>query len=289
MGERDVDQSHVFGVTRNTYTAHSKFSENTQAEKIEWSIERENLWKRGLLRIVKALVRRLGLCSKIKEKRLSQNAARKFLITNSKPLEQNKRSSNLQEESRRQQKDFLEVHQQNLTEMEELRKFQSSTFDTHARRKLIEDQNMIMEFSGRLQELQNEVNCMNDSEYFQDAESVRSGNSHVTSQPRLLPKQPILEGLLRPLFVSPRRKEGLPDSWDTPGISGNVFANPQASSTAPYPQELNHWNSSSEEPFLMSTADDKMRSRQIFGIHPVYQETFLHIDRLLHQLRILRN
>ena len=29
-GERDVDQSIGFGVTRNTYSAHSKFSENTQ-------------------------------------------------------------------------------------------------------------------------------------------------------------------------------------------------------------------------------------------------------------------
>ena len=67
----------------------------------------------------------------------------------------------LQEELWRQQQDFREVHQQNLTEMEELRKFQSSTFDTIARRKLIEDQNTIIELSGRLQELQNEVNCMN--------------------------------------------------------------------------------------------------------------------------------
>ena len=33
-GERNVDQSVVFGVTRNTYSAHSKFSENTQAEKV---------------------------------------------------------------------------------------------------------------------------------------------------------------------------------------------------------------------------------------------------------------
>ena len=33
-GERDVDQSVGFGVTRNTYSAHSKFSENTQAEKV---------------------------------------------------------------------------------------------------------------------------------------------------------------------------------------------------------------------------------------------------------------
>ena len=109
----------------------------------------------------------------------------------------------LQEELRRQQMDFREVHQQSLTEMEELRKFQSSTFDTLARRKLIEDQNTIMELSGRLQELQNEVNCMDDSKDFQDAESVRSGNSHVTSQPVSFPPHPIPEGLLRHSFVSP--------------------------------------------------------------------------------------
>ena len=69
----------------------------------------------------------------------------------------------------RQQMDFREVHQQSLTEMEELRKFQSSTFDTLARRKLIEEQNTILELSGRVQELQNQVNCMNDSKDFQDA------------------------------------------------------------------------------------------------------------------------
>ena len=33
-GERNVDQSVVFGVTRNTYSAHSKFSENTRTEKM---------------------------------------------------------------------------------------------------------------------------------------------------------------------------------------------------------------------------------------------------------------
>ena len=32
--ERNVDQSICFDVTRNTYNAHSKFSENTQAEKV---------------------------------------------------------------------------------------------------------------------------------------------------------------------------------------------------------------------------------------------------------------
>ena len=166
----------------------------------------------------------------------------------------------LQEELWRQQQDFREVHQQNLTEMEELRKFQSSTFDTLTRQKLIEDQNTIMELSGRKQELQNEVNCMNGSEDFQDAESVRSGNSLVTSQPMLFPKHPAFYGLLRPSFVSPRRKEGPPNIWDTSGKSGNVFANPQATSSAPYPQELNSlWKKTIEEPLHMSTAEKSDR------------------------------
>ena len=34
VGERDVNESVGFDVTRNTYSAHSKFSENTQAEKV---------------------------------------------------------------------------------------------------------------------------------------------------------------------------------------------------------------------------------------------------------------
>ena len=168
----------------------------------------------------------------------------------------------LQEEIWRQQQDFREVHQQSITEMEELRKFQSSTFDTLARRKLIEDQNTIMESSGRLQELQNEVNCMNDSKDFQDAESIRSGNSNVTNQPMSFPTHLIPEGMLRPSFVSPRRKEGPPCIWDTHGISGNVFANPDASSSAPCPQELNPWGTTIEEPRHMSTVEKSERPEQ---------------------------
>ena len=158
--------------------------------------------------------------------------------------------------------ELREVHQQSLTEMEELRKFQSSTFDTMARRKLIEDHNTILELSGRVQELQNEVNCMNDSKDFQDAESVRSGSSHVTSRPVSFPPHPIPEGLLRQAFVSPCRREGPPSIWDTHGISGNVFANPHASSSAPYPQELNQWNSSTEEPLHSSTVEKSERPEQ---------------------------
>ena len=77
--------------------------------------------------------------------------------------------------------DLREAHEKSLKEMEELKKLQSSTFDTIARRKFVEDQNTILELTGKIQELQNEINCMNDSRDFQDAESVRSGNSHVTN------------------------------------------------------------------------------------------------------------
>ena len=47
----------------------------------------------------------------------------------------------LQDQLVQQKLEFREFHQRNLTEMEELRKFQSSAFDTMARRKFIEDQN----------------------------------------------------------------------------------------------------------------------------------------------------
>ena len=213
VGKSNIDQF-SFGV-RNTYRAHNQFPAITQAEKM-----------------VDRTVKPVGESSSSAQIRTLFDEQRQMIIAEccekvshhelqAARAEEERRI--LQEELWRQQKDFREVHQQSLTEMEELRKFQSSTFDTLARRKLIEDQNTIMELSGRLQELQNEVNCMSDSKDFQDAESVRSGNSHVTNQPGLFPKHPVFEGMLRPSFVSPRHKEGPPDIWDTSGISGNVF------------------------------------------------------------------
>ena len=96
---------------------------------------------------------------------------------------------------------------------------------------------------------------MNDWKDFHDAESVRSGNSHVTSQPGVFPKHPPFQGLLRPSFISQRHTDG-PNIWDTSGKSGNVFAHPQTSSSAPYPQELNStWRKTIEEPIHMSTAE----------------------------------
>ena len=96
--------------------------------------------------------------------------------------------------------------------------------------------NTLLELSGKVQELQNEVNCMNDSQDFHDAGPIRGGNSYVTSRPVSFPPHPIPEAMLRYSFVTPCRREGPPSIWDTHGISGNVFANPDASSSAPFPQ-----------------------------------------------------
>ena len=197
-----------------------------------------------------------------KNRQFLRNVTQESVITNSKQLKPKKSADSFQGQLWQQKLEFREAHQRSLTEMEELRKFQSSAFDTMARRKFIENQNTILELGQRVQELQNEVNCMNDSTDFQDAESIRSGNSHVTSRPVSFPPHPIPEGMLRHSFVTPSRREGPPSTWDTHGISGNVFANPDASSSAPYPQELHQWNSSLEEPLHSSAVEKSERPEQ---------------------------
>ena len=204
----------VLGVTRNTYSAHSKFSENTQAEKVvdrSGKLEERdssNAQIRTLLEEQRQMII-AEYCEKIGHHELQAAHA-----------EEERRI--LRQELWRQQMEFREVHQQSLTEMEELRKFQSSTFDTLARRKLIEDQNTILELSGRVQELQNEVNCMNDSKDFQDAESVRSGNSHVISRPVSFPPHPILEGMLS-RFIGSRAAEKGREAFGTHMVYRETF------------------------------------------------------------------
>ena len=119
---------------------------------------------------------------------------------------------------------------------------------------LVEDQDTILELTGKIQELLNEINCMSDSRDFQDAESVRSGNSHVTSQPVSFPPHPVPGGMLSRSIRMPSRREGPPSIWDTHGVSGNIFADPVASSSALYPQELNPWSSGKGEPIHSSPA-----------------------------------
>ena len=210
-GERKVDQSGKSGVTFHAISAHSNFSENTQTEKmVDRSGQPDE--RNGSNAQIGTLLeeQRQTIIAEYREK-VSHHELHAVHAEEERRL--------LRGQLWRQKLEFREAHQQSRTEMEELRKFQSSTFDTIARRKLIEDQNTILELSDRVQELQNEVNCMNGSKNFQDAESIRSGNSHVTSRPVSFPSHPIPEGMLRPSFVSPRRKEGPPCIWDTHGKS----------------------------------------------------------------------
>ena len=143
-----------------------------------------------------------------------------------------------------------------LNEMEDLKKFHSSTFDTIARRRLVEDQDTIVEFTGKIQELQNEMNYLNDSNDFQDAESIRSGNSQVTRQPVFFTPHPDPGRMLKRSSGMLSRREGPPSICDTHGFSGHVFVNPDASSSAPFPKELNPWSSSAEGPLHKSSGKE---------------------------------
>ena len=63
----------------------------------------------------------------------------------------------LHEQLLKQNWDLREAHEKSLNEIEELKRFQSSTFDTIATRRLVEDQDTILELTGKIQELQNEI------------------------------------------------------------------------------------------------------------------------------------
>ena len=59
----------------------------------------------------------------------------------------------LHEQLLEQNWDLREAHEKSLNDMEELKRFQGSTFDTIVRRKLVEDRDTIFELTARIQEL----------------------------------------------------------------------------------------------------------------------------------------
>ena len=52
----------------------------------------------------------------------------------------------------KQNRDLLEAHEKSINEMEELKRFQGSTFETISRRKLIEDRDTFLELTCKIQE-----------------------------------------------------------------------------------------------------------------------------------------
>ena len=126
-------------------------------------------------------VNRLGLSWNDKENRISLTVKQRFENTNFKPItteEVFKKLSEtfesqeeeicrahqrderlrqdhqlLHEQLLKQNWDLREAHEKSLNEMEDLKRFQGSTFDTIAMRKLVEDQDTILELTGKIQEL----------------------------------------------------------------------------------------------------------------------------------------
>ena len=120
--ERNVDQSLVFGVTRSTCSAHSKFSENTQNEKmVDGSGQPDE--RNGSNAHIKTLLeeQRHMIIAEYREK----DSHHELHAAHAK-----EERRILQGQIWRQQLELREAHQQSLTDMEELRKFKSSTFDT---------------------------------------------------------------------------------------------------------------------------------------------------------------
>ena len=117
-GERKVDQSGKSGVTFNMIRSHSNFSEDIQTEKM---VDRSG--QPDERNSSNAQIRTLFE----EQRRLSRNISKKSVITNSMQLTQEEERRLLQGQLWRQKLEFSEARQQSLTEMEELRKFQSST------------------------------------------------------------------------------------------------------------------------------------------------------------------
>ena len=145
--------SYSLKYTENTpITAVRKVCLSVRRQCLSRHIERGNLWKR-VTSINFVLVSETRTQERIAEERESSHAQIRTMLDEQRrsiiaecsekvlhheflaaQAEQERKI--LQEELWRQQQEFREVHQQDLTEMEESRKFQSSTFDTLTRQKL---------------------------------------------------------------------------------------------------------------------------------------------------------
>ena len=126
-GERLVVQAGKFGVSFNVISAHSNFSEDIQTEKM---VDRSG--QPDERNSSNAQIRTL-----LEEQRQTVIAEyrEKSVITNSMQLTQ-KKSADSYKDNYGDRNCFSEARQQSLAEMEELRKFQTSTFST-----LLQDEN----------------------------------------------------------------------------------------------------------------------------------------------------
>ena len=132
---------------------------------------------------------------------------------------------------------FVKLMRKSLNEMEELKRFQGSTFDTISRRKLIEDRDTILELTGKIQELQNEIHGINLFERFSRC-WISTQWTTPRSQSHLIQFLVECSAVLQECRAA---KMGRQVFGTHMVYRENVFANPTASSSAPCPQESNPW------------------------------------------------
>ena len=122
---------------------------------------------------VTARKHRLGLFLKSKDRQLLRNIAKKSVITNSKQLKPKKSPDSYKDSYGNRNWNFVKLINKVLQRWKNYGNFRVLPSI------LLREENSSgsKHYFGTLrqvQELQNEVNCMNDSKDFQDAESVRS-------------------------------------------------------------------------------------------------------------------
>ena len=108
---------------------------------------------------------RLGLYFKSKDRRSSRNVAKKSVMTNSNQLTQKKSADSCKDSHGDRNWNFVKFTNNVL---QRWRNYENSRVLLSIQSRdesLIEDQDTKLELSGRVQELQNEVNCMNDSSF----------------------------------------------------------------------------------------------------------------------------
>ena len=143
-------------------------------------------------------------------------------------------------------RDLREAHMKSLNEMEELKRFQGSTFDEFSRRKLIVE-TLSLNSQPRFRNYRMMLIVWMIREFLKMLNQYAVDNPTLPVNLRFF--QPFRDpgGMLsRPLGM-PSRNDRPPSIWDAHGIPGNVPANPTACSSSPYPQESNPWISDVSE------------------------------------------
>ena len=187
-----------------------------------------------------------------------------------------------------QNRDLREAHEKSINEMEELKRFQGSTFDTISRRKLVEDRDTILELTGKIQDLQNETNFLKDSRDFQVSRCWISSQWTISryQSTSVFPTLSRSWRSCKAVLLECRAAEKGRQAFGTRMVYRETFLQIHtASSSAPYPQELRQWNPSSEEPFQwISTAHHHMwwvKAKHLFRIRDASQDRQPVIQSLL--------